>query len=69
MLCSKIFRVSNDPEEGYTGIGDSGWHIDGTLQQSPYLVSVYHMPHVPREGGETAFVDLDKVCRAAHRRS
>jgi len=27
-----IFRVSNDPTEGCTNVGRTGWHVDGSFQ-------------------------------------
>ena len=38
-----IFRVSNDPAEGCTGVGRTGWHIDGSFQERPFSHSIYHM--------------------------
>lgn len=34
--CYDIFRVSNDPTQGCTGVGRTGWHIDGTFRVTPY---------------------------------
>lgn len=45
-----VFRVSNDPSEGCTGVGRTGWHIDGTFRPSPYTHSIYHIQSVPTEG-------------------
>jgi len=28
--------VSNDEDEGCTGVGRTGWHIDGTFLDKPY---------------------------------
>ena len=41
-----IFRVSNDPAEGCTGVGRTGWHIDGSFQERPFSHSIYHMVKV-----------------------
>lgn len=45
-----VFRVSNDPVEGCTGVGRTGWHIDGTFRECPYSHSLYHIESVPLEG-------------------
>ena len=45
-----VFRVSNDESEGCTGVGRTGWHIDGSFQPAPFAYSLYHMAHVPKEG-------------------
>ncbi|XP_015366093.1 PREDICTED: alpha-ketoglutarate-dependent taurine dioxygenase-like isoform X1 [Diuraphis noxia] len=55
-----VFRVSNDKNEGCTGVGRSGWHIDGTFQPAPFSYSLYHMVSVPKEG-HTLFVPLTEL--------
>ncbi|CAG0899952.1 unnamed protein product [Darwinula stevensoni] len=55
-----VFRVSNDPKEGCTGVGRTGWHIDGTFQQAPFSYSLYHMWSVPKEG-DTIFLPLNEL--------
>jgi len=55
-----VFRVSNDKNEGCTGVGRSGWHIDGTFQPAPFSYSLYHMESVPKEG-HTLFVPLTEL--------
>lgn len=52
-----IFRVSNDETEGCTGVGRTGWHIDGTFQEKPFKYQTMHF-HSVCEGGETWFVPL-----------
>ena len=32
-----IFRVSNNDVEGCTQVGRSGWHVDGTFQEKPFM--------------------------------
>ncbi|XP_046658775.1 alpha-ketoglutarate-dependent sulfate ester dioxygenase-like isoform X1 [Homalodisca vitripennis] len=56
----QVFRVSNDPTEGCTGVGRTGWHIDGTFQPAPYAYSLYYMASVPKEGA-TVFAPLTEV--------
>ena len=53
-----VFRVSNDESEGCTGVGRTGWHIDGSFQPAPFSYSLYHMMHVPKNGdtGKISFV-------------
>eukprot|EP00884_Botryococcus_braunii_P003178 jgi/Botrbrau1/12861/Bobra.0188s0004.1 len=55
-----IFRVSNDAQEGCTGVGRTGWHIDGTFQNMPYGYSLYHSHSIPRKGA-TVFLPLKEV--------
>ena len=46
----EVFRVSNDETEGCTGVGRTGWHIDGSFQECPYSHSLYHIISVPTQG-------------------
>lgn len=55
-----VFRVSNVRSEGCTGVGRTGWHIDGSFMECPYQVSVYHMHAVPKTGA-TKFIPLAEV--------
>jgi len=52
-----VFRVSNDEREGCTGVGRTGWHIDGTFQARPFKYQTMHF-HSVCEGGETWFMPL-----------
>ena len=45
-----VFRVSNDEQEGCTGVGRTGWHVDGSFQPCPYSHSIYHIISVPLRG-------------------
>ena len=45
-----VFRVSNDENEGCTGVGRTGWHIDGSFQPAPFSYSLYHIVHTPKKG-------------------
>lgn len=45
-----VFRVSNDEREGCTGVGRTGWHIDGSFQPAPFAYSLYHIVSVPQSG-------------------
>ena len=47
---SDVFRVSNSEECGCTGVGRTGWHIDGSFQSSPFGYSLYHIVSVPTSG-------------------
>ncbi|VVC41405.1 Hypothetical protein CINCED_3A020741 [Cinara cedri] len=58
-----VFRVSNDENEGCTGVGRSGWHIDGTFQPAPFSYSLYHMVSVPKEG-HTLFIPLTELIQS-----
>ncbi|XP_054260801.1 alpha-ketoglutarate-dependent 2,4-dichlorophenoxyacetate dioxygenase-like [Macrosteles quadrilineatus] len=56
----EVFRVSNDPAEGCTGVGRTGWHIDGTFQPAPYAYSLYFMDKVPKSG-PTVFAPMTEI--------
>ena len=45
-----VHRISNDPEEGCTNAGRSGWHIDGSFVEEPFLYAFLHMLEVPKTG-------------------
>lgn len=53
-----VFRVSNLESEGCTGVGRTGWHIDGSFQPEPFSYSLYYMHHVPDNGDTGRFVVL-----------
>lgn len=55
-----VFRVSNDKNEGCTGVGRTGWHIDGSFQPAPFAYSLYHMVSVPKQGA-TTFAPLTEI--------
>eukprot|EP00294_Goniomonas_avonlea_P007060 CAMPEP_0114547268 /NCGR_PEP_ID=MMETSP0114-20121206/4375_1 /TAXON_ID=31324 /ORGANISM="Goniomonas sp, Strain m" /LENGTH=248 /DNA_ID=CAMNT_0001731815 /DNA_START=81 /DNA_END=823 /DNA_ORIENTATION=- len=55
-----IFRVSNDESEGCTGVGRTGWHIDGTFLPHPFKIQTMHFWSVS-EGGNTAFSPLEEL--------
>lgn len=55
-----VFRVSNDPEEGCTNVGRTGWHVDGSFQVSPFSHSLYHMVSASK-GGSTRFAPLTEI--------
>ena len=45
-----VHRISNDPTEGCTNAGRSGWHIDGSFVREPFLFAFLHMYEVPTTG-------------------
>ena len=47
---SNVLRVSNDESEGATGIGRTGWHVDGSQQPVPFAYAIYHIYHVAEKG-------------------
>lgn len=55
-----VHRISNDPEEGCTNAGRSGWHIDGSFVQEPFGYALYHMPAVPKTGA-TEFIGFKEL--------
>lgn len=58
------FFLHNNTWKGphYRRVG-AYWHQDGQFWQDPSIVSVLYGQSVPREGGETAFVDMRAVRR------
>ncbi|PRW20542.1 dioxygenase Mb0100 isoform D [Chlorella sorokiniana] len=55
-----VFRVSNDRLEGCTGVGRTGWHIDGSFQTAPFSYALYHIVSCPTKG-DTVFAPLHEV--------
>jgi len=55
-----IFRVSNNGREGCTGVGRTGWHLDGTFLAKPFAYQTMHFPSVSAEG-YTQFVPLKQL--------
>ena len=51
-----VFRVSNNEEDGCTGVGRTGWHIDGSFQPSPFGYSLYHIVSVPSSGDTSMYL-------------
>lgn len=49
-----VFRLSNDPDEGFNEVGPE-WHHDGAFVQNVFGHVVYHAVRAPRCGGETVF--------------
>ena len=56
----EIFRLANHPEDGYENVG-MYWHSDGTFNQDPTPISIFHLLAVPEEGGDTWFTNLRKT--------
>jgi alpha-ketoglutarate-dependent taurine dioxygenase len=61
-----VFRVSNDPAEGCTGVGRTGWHVDGSFCAAPFALALYHIVAVAPAAGATAFVPLRELFERAH---
>jgi len=57
-----IFRVSNDPKEGCTNVGRSGWHIDGTFLAAPFKIQTMCFWSVSKNGS-TLFAPLNEVVK------
>lgn len=55
-----LFRVSNDPASGITGVGTDGWHVDGTHKLVPQLLHSFHCT-AAAEGADTFFLPLDEL--------
>merc|ERR1719277_806559 len=47
-----VFRVSNDPDEGFNEVGPE-WHHDGASVQNVFGHVIYHVVKAPRCSGET----------------
>jgi alpha-ketoglutarate-dependent taurine dioxygenase len=60
-----VFRVSNDPAEGCTGVGRTGWHVDGSFCAAPFAFALYHIVSVAPAAGATAFVPLRELYERA----
>lgn len=56
----EIFRVSNQPDDGYLDVGRN-WHVDNSNLPEPAALSMLFSVRIPAEGGQTRFMDL---CRA-----
>jgi len=52
-----ILRVSNAADEGFVGVGTTGWHIDGASYRTPFSVQLLSVVHVPTSG-PTMFLPL-----------
>jgi taurine dioxygenase len=55
-----VFRVSNDPSQGCSGVGRTGWHVDGSFQRAPFAFAIYHIWSVSK-GGDTVFAPLNDI--------
>ena len=53
-----ILRMSNDISEGFTGVGTTGWHIDGASYETPFTCALMHIVHVPKCSAPTLFLPL-----------
>jgi taurine dioxygenase len=53
----EIFRVSNQPEDGYLDVGRN-WHVDNSNLPEPAALSMLFSVRIPPEGGQTRFMDL-----------
>lgn len=58
-----LFRVSNDQRHGVTGVGISGWHVDGTHKLKPQLLHTFQCVSAV-DDADTFFVPLDLLFEA-----
>jgi alpha-ketoglutarate-dependent taurine dioxygenase len=45
-----IMRISNDPSEGFKGLGTTGWHIDGAYKPHPFSFLIFNSIKAPKKG-------------------
>lgn len=50
---------SNDPEEGVTGVGIEGWHVDGNVAPMPHMFTMIYCVHSNK--GPTLIVPLKEI--------
>jgi taurine dioxygenase len=53
----EIFRVSNQPDDGYLDVGRN-WHVDNSNLPEPAALSMLFSVTIPAEGGQTRLMDL-----------
>lgn len=53
----EIFRVSNQPDDGYLDVG-LRWHVDNSSLRQPARISMLFAVRIPAEGGQTRFMDM-----------
>ena len=58
----RLLRVSNDDTHGFTGVGTSGWHLDGVMIKAPFSVQTMHFLSTI-DGGDTRFLGLRELLR------
>lgn len=56
----EIFRLSTDIKKGYKNVGFY-WHQDGSFNQMPTPISIFHLTEIPKSGGATLFANAQKV--------
>jgi alpha-ketoglutarate-dependent taurine dioxygenase len=56
----EIFRVSNQPDDGYLDVGRN-WHVDNSNLPEPAALSMLFSVRIPAEGGQTRFMDLHRA--------
>lgn len=61
-----VFRVSNDRAHGCTGVGRTGMHVDGSFQEAPFSIAVYHIVACPTRG-DTVFLPLTEFLHSVPR--
>ena len=48
-----------------TGVGRTGWHIDGSFMPKPFSHSIYHIIECPRKGA-TVFLPLTELIEVCY---
>ena len=58
-----ILRMSNSDAEGFTGVGTSGWHVDGVSYECPFGYALMRIVEVPSRG-PTRFMPLHRLAES-----
>ena len=61
-----VLRMSNREDEGFTGVGTSGWHLDGISYATPFGYSLLHICQASRDG-PTRFLPLQSLAERMRR--
>ena len=57
-----ILRVSNNADQGFMGVGTSGWHIDGISYETPFSFALMRIEAVSANG-PTLFLPLQPLAQ------
>ena len=60
MLIHKFNKLNLYLNSSCTGVGRTGWHIDGSFMPKPFSHSIYHIIECPKKGA-TVFLPLTEL--------